>query len=85
MVAMSLAGQKLRAWRKARRPRMTLEDFGRRYRVTGPAVHFWETGTRIPSAATIKRLAADGVCEPGDWYKEARSEAESPSDKAATE
>lgn len=47
---------------------MTLEDFGRRYRVTGPAVHFWETGQRIPSAATIQRLQADGVCEPGDWY-----------------
>jgi transcriptional regulator with XRE-family HTH domain len=72
----SLAAKKLRRYRKSRNPRISLQDFGARYGVTGPAVHFWETGGRVPASALIIRMAADGVCDAGDWYVDAESDSD---------
>lgn len=63
--ATTLAGQKVRDFRRANR--QTAEAFARGYGVTKMAVYRWETQGRVPLTATAAALARDGVCLLEDW------------------
>ena len=72
---MHRAGEKIRNWREAHQPPLTAEEFGVRYGAPEPwpsrTVYGWEAKGRIARPAVQKRLAALGVCEPGDWLEPA--------------
>lgn len=72
---MHRAGEKIRAWREAHDPPLSAEEFGARYGAPEPwpsrTVYGWEAKGKIARAAVQKRLAALGVCEPGDWLEPA--------------
>ena len=70
---MHRAGQKIRLWRERQSPPLTAEQFGLRYGEPEPwpsrTVYGWEAKGKIARAGVQKRLAALGICEPGDWLE----------------
>ena len=68
---MHRAGQKIRLWREQQSPPLSAEEFGLRYGEPEPwpsrTVYGWESRGKIARAGVQKRLAALGVCEPGDF------------------
>lgn len=79
--SITLAAQKMRRWRKARR--LTAAAFGDLFdpAVSEFTVYGWEMEGKRPRPAMVTALAARGVCEAGDWYAE--PEAESDGDEVA--
>ena len=75
---MHRAGQKIRAWREARNPPLTAEEFGALYGDPAPwpsrSVYGWEAQGKIARAAVQKRLAELGICSPADWLEPAETE-----------
>ncbi len=67
--ALSLGAWKIRRWRKAEG--MTARHVATLLGVTPPAVHFWETGKKVPRHSKLAQLQELGVCEPNDWHRPA--------------
>tara|TARA_R100001129_G_scaffold149834_1_gene111771 strand:- start:814 stop:1089 length:276 start_codon:yes stop_codon:yes gene_type:complete len=63
---LSLGAVKLRAWRQ--REGLTLTQAATLFGVTQPAVHFWETGKKVPRHGNISKLNDLEVCGPNDWH-----------------
>ncbi len=70
---MHRAGQKIRAFREAHDPPLSAGEFGTRYGEpwASRTVYGWEAQGKIPRAATQKRLAELGICEPSDFLEPA--------------
>lgn len=68
-----LAGQKIKAWRKARD--MSAEQFGVELGQPAPwlsrTVYGWETLGKTPrSPQIVQRLQRLGICDAEDWFSE---------------
>jgi len=74
----SLAGQKIRAWRESRG--LSAGEFGEQYGVPHPwpsrTVYGWEAKGKIPRPPVQRRLADLGICAPGDWLLPAAAQSE---------
>jgi NAD+ synthase (glutamine-hydrolysing) len=80
---MHKAGAKIRAWREGHNPPLSAEEFGARFGEPeawpSRTVYGWEAKGKIARASVQKRLAALGICDPGDWLEPADAPVEVPS------
>lgn len=71
----SLAGFKVRQWRKSQTPKVTLEDIATPFGYTGAHWARFELGQTDPNLRVMMALANKGIASLEDWTKPAPAEA----------
>lgn len=70
----SLAGQKIRAFRKAQQPRLSGEAMAERLQISKAHFYRIESEGRVPDHATALALVDMGICSHEDFHKAALAE-----------
>lgn len=78
------AGRKLREWRKAQEPKVTLAELGERVGYSAMSMSRFERGLADPPLDLIRALARVGIAEAGDWIERAPAEGAPDASESAT-
>lgn len=72
----SLAGQRLRTWRMAQNPRISVALAAMKLRLGAASLYGLEAGERIAGRKVMAALVEAGICDPGDFFAPALPEEE---------